>query len=136
MKHLLIPMVLLSFVVIGCGGGASEPQPIADCQAEAKSMDTAKLESTVASYKAAIESKATEMAALKEKLPGIADAIKGAVGGDVPKVDVEGITKDIDALNTAIKNLTQRMGIYATEATQKAKDAAKTAGAACAPSGG
>lgn len=68
MKHLLILMFLLSFVVIGCGGGGaagvSETKEVAECATEAESMSEDALKATIASYQEAIKAKLDEAKAL------------------------------------------------------------------------
>ena len=68
MKHLLILMFLLSFVVVGCGGGgatgASETKEVAECAAEAESMSEDALKATIANYQTAIAVKTQEARAL------------------------------------------------------------------------
>ena len=49
------PVVLVSMVLAGCGGGASETKPIAEVKTEAQAMDANQLQAMVDRYKKAME---------------------------------------------------------------------------------
>jgi len=125
-------VALFGCFVVGCGGGsgASETKPIDQVQAEAKTMDTAKLQATVDSYKAQIASKQGELdkvsAKIKELEPQLGSAAKNLLGGLTGSADAKSGTADIEKVKAeiaalqansgkiteSIKALQERMNVY------------------------
>jgi len=110
--RVLLPVVLISFILNGCGGGVSEDKPISEVKTEAQAMSVDQLKATVAKYRAAIESKKAEIVKIKEQLKKI--PIADMLGEEAKKLkgDVQNITKSIRAL-------TDRLNTYARELRNK-----------------
>lgn len=124
---------LFGCFIVGCGGGgssANETKPMDQVQAEAKTMDTAKLQSTVDTYKAQIASKQGELdkltAKIKELQPDLSASAKSLVGGLTGSADAKSGTADLEKakaeitklqadsgkITESIKALQERMDVY------------------------
>jgi len=110
-------VALFGCFIIGCGGGgsgASETKPIEQVQAEAKIMDTAKLQATVDSYKAQIASKQGELdklsAKIKELQPDLGAAAKNILGGLTGSADAKSGTADLEKAKAEITKLQESSG--------------------------
>jgi peptidoglycan hydrolase CwlO-like protein len=133
-KCMTLAMVaLFGCFIAGCGGGgssANETKPMDQVQAEAKTMDTAKLQATVDTYKAQIASKQGELdklsAKIKELQPDLAASAKSLVGGLTGSADAKSGTADLEKAKAqitalqadsgkiaeSIKALQERMDVY------------------------
>jgi peptidoglycan hydrolase CwlO-like protein len=125
---------LFGCFIMGCGGGGSsgpsETKPMDQVQAEAKTMDTAKLQATVDAYKAQIASKQGELdklsAKIKELQPDLSATAKSLVGGLTGSADAKSGTADLEKakaeitklqadsgkITESIKALQERMNVY------------------------
>ena len=136
----LAMVALFGCFIVGCGGsgsGASETKPIDQVQAEAKTMDTAKLQATVDSYKAQIASKQGEIdklsAKIKELQPQLGSAAKNLLGGLTGSADAKSGTADVEKvkaeitklqdnsskLSDSVKALQERMDVYVKQMSAK-----------------
>ncbi|MEM9160490.1 MAG: hypothetical protein AAGB46_15695 [Verrucomicrobiota bacterium] len=109
-------LVSTSLLFAACGGGAKadETKPIAEVKSEAAEMDAASLEKAVASYQSAIESKQGDVDKLQAKLKEI--PVKDMLGDDAKKLKAE-----IEPLTKSLKDLNERMKIYAAELAKQSK---------------
>ncbi|NQU94886.1 MAG: hypothetical protein HQ549_01470 [Candidatus Omnitrophica bacterium] len=103
---IILPIVLMSFILTGCGGGVSENKPISEVKAEAKTMSLDQLKATVAKYKAAIESKKAEIDKLTAAIRKI--PVTQMLGDEAKK-----LKGDIQNVSISVKALTERLNVYA-----------------------
>ena len=108
----LVPVVLVSLLIVGCGGGIGEDKPTAEIKSEAQTMSLEQLKNIVAKYQKVIESKQAEINALKEKIKKI--PVAQMLGDEAKKIktDVENIANSVCAL-------TERLNIYSRELRSK-----------------
>ena len=106
------PVVLLSFILAGCGGGVSENKPISEVKTEAEGMSVEKLKGMVSKYQAAIDSKKAEITKITAELKKI--PLTQMLGDEAKKLkgDIESVTKSVRAL-------TERLNVYAQELRSK-----------------
>jgi peptidoglycan hydrolase CwlO-like protein len=117
-KCMTLAMVaLFGCFIAGCGGGgssANETKPMDQVQAEAKTMDTAKLQATVDTYKAQIASKQGELdklaAKIKELQPDLSTTAKSLVGGLTGSADAKSGTADLEKAKAEITKLQESSG--------------------------
>lgn len=105
-------VALASLMLAGCSGGVSENKPISEVKEEAQEMAIDQLKSVVAKYQKALESKKTEIKALKEKLKKI--PVVEILGEEAKKIKTD--TGDIV---TSMKALKARLNIYLRELNRK-----------------
>ena len=110
--RVLLPVVLISFILTGCGGGVNENKPISEVKTEAQAMSVDQLKATVAKFRAAIESKKAEIEKIKQTIQKI--PIADMLGEEAKKLkaDVQNIAKSIRAL-------TDRLNVYSQELRRK-----------------
>ena len=128
MKHLLIPMLLLSMIVIGCGGGAAStpagtPQTLEDHKAAAAKMDKDALIAKANEMLKTIDGRMPEIAALAKEIAPLM-----AKTDEASKAKLAELQTKMADIQAERKAQAEVMNVY--------KAAAKTAGAACAPAGG
>lgn len=106
-KYYLLPLFLLSFILLGCGGKtkADENKPMSEVKQEAESFSMKDLKKTVSNYEQAIEGKMQEMSKLQDKLKGFSFS---EMMGDEAKA----IKSEVDKVNTSMKNLKERLQVY------------------------
>lgn len=136
----LAMVALFGCFIAGCGGGGSsvsETKPIDQVQAEAKTMDTQKLQTTVDAYKAEIGAKQGEIDKLAAKIkalqPDVGAAAKNMLGGltgsadakkgtaDVAKVKAElaKLQSDSNKLSDSVRALQERLDVYVQQISAK-----------------
>lgn len=108
----IIPFVLFSLVVSGCGGGASEDKPISEIRTEVRSMTAEDLQVMVNKYQKAIEGKKGEVSKLRTKVNNI--PVKELMGKEA-----KSLKEEISKLSSTVRALMQRMSIYAQELRRK-----------------
>lgn len=108
----LLPVIFMSFVLAGCGGGASETKPIAEVKTEAQAMSADQLKATVAKYQAAIESKKSEISKLTAEIQKI--PIAQAMGDEAKK-----LRADLQSIGSSVKALTDRLNVYVQQLRSK-----------------
>ena len=108
----ILPIVLMSFVLTGCGGGVSEDKPIAEVKTEAQAMSVDQLKATVNKYQAAIDSKKAEISKITEKLKKI--PVAEMLGDEAKK-----LKGDIQDVNNSVRALSARLSIYSQELRSK-----------------
>lgn len=107
-----LPVLLVSFILTGCGGGVSEDKPIAEVKTEAQGMSAEQLKATVSKYQAAIDSKKAEINKLTAQVQQI--PIAQMMGDEAKKLKGE-----IQNIGNSVKALTERLNIYAQEIKSK-----------------
>ena len=111
---------LVLFLGIGMPGcskdSADENKPVSDVKAEADKMDVAKLKSMAAQYKDAILAKQGEIDKIAAKIKEI--PITEALGEEA-----KGLKSEIEDLNTSLKALKERLGVYVDKLKEKGEDA-------------
>ena len=112
LARMLLPVVLISFVLTGCGGGVSEDKPVSEIRTEAKAMSVDQLKATIAKYRAAIESKKGEIDKIKQKIQQI--PIADMLGKEAKK-----LKGDIQNISSSIRALTDRLNVYSQELRSK-----------------
>ncbi len=105
-------VIVASLMLAGCSGGVSEGKPISEVKEEAQKMAVDQLKSVVAKYQKAVESKKTEINALKEKLKEI--PVVEMLGDEAKKIKTE-----ITSVTKSINALTQRLKVYSQAITSK-----------------
>lgn len=110
--RIFLPVVILSFVLIGCGGGVSESKPIPEVKAEAQSMSADQLKSAVSKYQAAIQSKKAEI----EKLT---DQVKKMPVTQMMGEEAQKLKGSIQDITKSVKALSDRLDVYAQELKSK-----------------
>lgn len=110
--RILLPVVLISFILSGCGGGASENKPISEVRTEAQAMSVDQLKATVSKYQAAIESKKVEISKLTAAIKKIPMA--QMLGDEATK-----LKGDMQSVSASIRALTDRLNIYAQQLRSK-----------------
>ena len=108
----LVLILFVSLIATGCGGGVNEDKPISEVKEEAQKMAVDQLKSVVAKYQKAVESKKTEINALKEKLKEI--PVVEMLGDEAKKIKTE-----ITSVTKSINALTQRLKVYSQAITSK-----------------
>ena len=108
MVKVLAPVVLVSFILAGCGGRVSETRPIDGVRAEAESMNAAQLQVMVDKYKKVMEAKKQDLVKLNEKLKSI--PIREVMGTEAKKIKA-----DIETCARSIKALGERLNVYVRE---------------------
>ncbi len=110
----------LAFGSIACSGGASPTtdagKSTTEVQAEAKAADVPTLQKIVANYNTEIASRQDQVKELEGK---VKDAVAKALGGS--KGDVDKLKADLDKLVAQVKDLKDRLEIYAKELAARAK---------------
>jgi hypothetical protein len=106
----MVPVLLVSFIIAGCG--ASETKPIPEVRAEAEAMSAKELQGMVDKYKAAIDSRKADLKKVQEKISKI--PISDLMGDEAKK-----LKGDIDTVTKSIRALTDRLNIYARELRAK-----------------
>jgi peptidoglycan hydrolase CwlO-like protein len=104
----LMPVVLVSMVLAGCGGGVSEDKPLSEVRIEAKEMTIDQLKGTIEKYKKAIEAKKADLVKCQEKIRQIPPTEMLGEQAKKVKNDISNVTKSIRAL-------TDRLNVYARE---------------------
>ena len=105
-------VIVASLMLAGCSGGVSEGKPRSEVKEEAQKMAIDQLKSVVAKYQKALESKKTEINALKEKLKEI--PVVEMLGDEAKKIKTE-----ITSVTKSINALTQRLKVYSQAITCK-----------------
>ncbi len=108
----LLPVVLLSFVLIGCGGKVNEDKPISEVETEAQAMSIDQLKAIVSKYEAAIKSKQSEIDKLMTEVQKI--PITQMLGEEAKK-----LKNDIQNIGNSVNALTERLNIYVQELRNK-----------------
>lgn len=109
MMNNVATVVLLGVFAAGCGqssSGVNENKPIQEVQAEAQKMNADQLKAMVQKYETALQSKKAEIETVQAKLKEI--PIKDLLGEDAKK-----IKEDISQIGSSMKNLTERLNVYA-----------------------
>ena len=109
---MILPVLLLSFMITGCGGGVSEDKPLSEVTKDAQAMSAAQLKSMVSKYQAAIESKKTEISKLTTEIQKI--PIAQAMGEEAKK-----LRNDMQKVSSSVKALADRLNVYAQELKKK-----------------
>ena len=109
--RILAPVILICFVLAGCGG-VSEDRPIAEVKAEAAKMASKDLQAMVDKYKKAIESKNEALKKLKDKLSKVPVT-------EIMADEAKALKGDIDGVAKSIKALSDRLNVYVRELNVK-----------------
>ncbi|MBL7070570.1 MAG: hypothetical protein ISS26_00145 [Candidatus Omnitrophica bacterium] len=109
---MLIPVILMSFFAVGCGGRVSETRPIPEIKTEAQAMSVNQLKAIIAKYEQAIQLKKAEIAKLTERIKQI--PIADMLGEESNKIKV-----DIKSMSTSIRALMDRLNVYSQELSKK-----------------
>lgn len=115
MKQILkvfIPAILVGLLITGCSGAISEDKPISEVKSEAQVMSLEQLKSIVAKYQKVIESKQTEINALKEQLKKI--PVAQMLGDEASKIKTE-----VTNIANSVRALTERLNIYSQSIRNK-----------------
>ncbi len=109
---MLIPVLVSSLFITGCGGGVDETKPIDEVRAEAQDMSAGELESIIAKYQNAIESQKDQVETLGSELRDIPMAqMLGA--------EATAIKDEVSEIKDSVKALNERMNIYVRELNRK-----------------
>lgn len=105
---IMIPVMVASIFIAGCGGGVDETKPIDEVRAEAQDMSAAQLESIIARYQNAIESQKEQIETLGSQL------------SDIPMAQMLGaeataIKNEVSEIKDSVRALNERMNIYVRE---------------------
>ena len=108
-------LVLSSLVLCGCGDKADASKPVSEVEAEAATMDVAKLTSMAMAYKDAISAK-------KGDIDEVMAQFKKVPVAEMVGEDAKGLKADIDVLTKDISALKERFEIYYNKLKEKGGD--------------
>jgi len=105
-------IILTCVIAAGCSSGVNENKTISEIKTEAQAMSVEQLKVIIAKYQKAIESKQTQIDAIKQQLQKI--PLNQMLSEEAKK-----LKSDIENITSSIKALTARLNVYTQQLNSK-----------------